>query len=78
MEKSQHYWKIHAKMAKRLWSDLSVRQREIIASDVLHLTEDFKWFETKVAIDAERLFSDPSYYDNSEFSFRYPKHELVS
>ena len=75
MSESLHYQRIHAKVAKHLWTDLSVRQRDEIASDVAHKGETFRWFEKKVAEDAERLYSDGSYYDNLEASFRYPKHQ---
>ena len=75
MSKSLHYQRIHAKVAKRLWTDLSVRQRDEIASDTTHTGETFRWFEKKVADDAQRLYEDPSYYDNLDSSFRYPKHE---
>jgi len=77
MIQSLHYRRIHAKVAKRLWTDLSVRQREDIANDVEHTGETFRWFDKKVAEDAQRLYEDPSYYDNLDATFRYPKHEQL-
>ena len=71
----EHYWRIHARVARRMMLDTSVHVRHIVANDAAHETEQYKWFEKKVNEDAMRLFSDPSYYDNSQFSFQYPKHE---
>jgi len=71
--KSLHYWRIHARVTKRVWTDLDVDTREILANDVLHLTSVYQWFEAKVNADTERLYSDPDYYDNAEFSFRVSK-----
>jgi hypothetical protein len=68
--KCKHYWRIHARVAKRLWSDIPLRTREIIANDVEHTTDEFQWFTTKVALDTQRLFEDSAYYDNNEFTFR--------
>lgn len=75
--KSKHYEKIHARVTKRLLADLPIRVREIIAADADHETDEYKWFEAKVNTDATRLYEDPDYYDNSEFSFRVPKHECT-
>jgi hypothetical protein len=69
----EHYWRIHARVARRVLSDLPEPIRHVIANDALHESEDFKWFEKKVTEDAVRLFEDPSYYDNSQDSFRYPR-----
>jgi hypothetical protein len=70
MRKPLHYWRIHSRVCRRLWTDISERTRHIIASDSEHETEEYKWFEKKVAEDTQRLFEDPTYYDNAEFSFR--------
>ena len=70
--KSQHYARIHRRVATRLWSDLPQRTRDIIAADSAHETDEFKWFDSKVAMDANKLYQWPEYYDNSEFSFRVP------
>jgi hypothetical protein len=78
MPKSQHFWRIHAKVTKRLWADIPLRTREIIANDVAHETSEFQWFTTKVNADATRLYEDSDYYDNAEFTFRHSKHEPLA
>lgn len=75
--KSKHYWRIHNRVARRILLDTPERIRHIIAHDADHETAEYKWFEAKVNEDATRLFLDSSYYDNSAFSFRVPKHERV-
>jgi hypothetical protein len=45
--------------------------QDIIASDALHLTQEYAWFETKVAQDATRIFEDSNYYDNDPLTFRF-------
>jgi hypothetical protein len=65
MYQTQHYRNIHRKVCQRLWSDLSVLTREAIASDVSHTSETSKWFQNKVANDAQRLYEDPAYYENT-------------
>jgi hypothetical protein len=77
MPKTQHYLRIHRRVARRLWTDLSQRQRDIIAADDLHATDEFKWFEAKVNTDALRLYEDPAYYDNQEHTFRIPNYEQL-
>ena len=77
MQKSKHYWRIHARVAKRLWADIPLRIRDIIANDVEHTSDEYQWFDTKVAMDAQRLYEDSSYYDNNEFTFRVPRTERV-
>jgi hypothetical protein len=69
----EHFWRIHNRVAKRILSDAPDRVRTIIAQDSEHETEEYKWFDAKVNEDAKRLFEDPSYYDNTDFSFRVPK-----
>ena len=71
--KSEHYWRIHNRVARRILLDIPECVRHVIASDDLHETQEYKWFEAKVNEDTKRLFEDPSYYDNQEFSFRVPK-----
>ena len=68
--KTEHFWRIHAKVARRLWLDLSDRERLIIASDADHVSDTFEWFDKKVMADATRLYEDPTYFDNQEFTFR--------
>jgi hypothetical protein len=72
-----HFWRIHNRVARRILLDTPEPVRHIIAHDAAHETEQYKWFEKKAWEDAMRLFTDPSYYDNSQFSFQYPKHERV-
>lgn len=71
--KSQHYARIHARVTRKVWGNLPRHDRDIIASDSEHTTATYKWFENKVANDTERLYQDPEYYDNSEFSFKMPR-----
>jgi hypothetical protein len=73
--KPLHYWRIHARVARRLWTDISQRTRDAIAYDVEHTGEQFKWFASKVDADTQRLFEDASYYDNLEATFRYPRYQ---
>lgn len=73
--KSEHYWRIHKRVALRVLSDLSPSQRQMIAHDAEHFSHESQWFKKKVEDDAARLYEDPAYYDNQEFSFRVPKHE---
>ena len=70
---SAHYWRIHGRVTRRLWSDLPERIRHIIASDVAHETPEFQWFEKKVNEDALVLFNDPDYYDNDPWTFKVSK-----
>jgi hypothetical protein len=65
-----HFWRIHSKVARRIWGDLPDNIRDVIADDSLHTTEEFKWFDNKTMEDSMRLFMDPSYYDNESFTFK--------
>jgi hypothetical protein len=75
IQPSLHYLRIHAKVWRRLWSEIPNRMRDIIAADTEHRTEQYKWFESKVEDDARRLYEDPNYFDNAEYTFRIAKHE---
>jgi hypothetical protein len=68
--KPAHYWRIHRRVCRRIFFDLPFYVRDVIAADHLHETQDYKWFEKKVAEDTQRLFDDPTYYDNDSLSFR--------
>jgi hypothetical protein len=70
---SQHYWRIHARVTRRVWSDLPQHVRDVIAADDAHLSPQFKWFEAKVHADTLRLYEDPAYFDNLQFGWQYPK-----
>lgn len=72
---SEHYWRIHNRVARRILLDTPERVRYVIARDASHETPDYRWFEQRVNEDAKRLFEDPSYYDNQEFTFRVSKTE---
>jgi hypothetical protein len=72
-QKPSHFWRIHARVTRRVWSDLPMYVRDIIAADTAHETSEFQWFDKKVTEDATRLFEDSSYYDSSVESFRTPK-----
>lgn len=73
----KHYWRIHGRISRRLLTDLPLRVREIIANDAAHITEEYKWFEAKVKVDAIAQFEDPTHYDNQEYTFRVPKNLRV-
>lgn len=73
MEKSQHYWRINARVARRVWTDCPGYIRDIIANDVLHVTEVYKWFVKKVEDDTNHLYLDENYYDNAPNTFMYPR-----
>jgi hypothetical protein len=75
--KPEHYWRIHARVARRILTDLPEIVRHGIAHDDSHTSEDYKWFAKKVNEDTERLFQDGTYYDNCEFTFRIAKGESV-
>ncbi len=70
--KTEHFWRIHARVARRLLGDLSARVQDAIA---IPDSSEGEWFNTKVLADATRLYEDPAYYDNAEHTFRIPKHE---
>jgi hypothetical protein len=72
-EMPKHYWRIHNRVARRILLDTHEVVRHIIAHDAAHETAEYKWFEAKVNADAKRLYEDPSYYDNSVESWRYPR-----
>lgn len=73
--KCMHYWRIHARVTRRILTDLPERLRYEIANDSSHESESFKWFDKKVAEDTSRLFLDPTYYDNSQFTFQVSRVE---
>ena len=70
-----HFWRIHNRVARRVLLDTPEHIRHIIANDAAHTTEEYKWFEKKVNEDTTRLFEDPDYYDNVEFTFRISRSE---
>jgi hypothetical protein len=70
MIRTSHYWQIHAKVCKRLWTDLPRQTREIIADD--NLSGAAVWFANKVHADTLRLYEDPEYYLNQKERFTYP------
>jgi hypothetical protein len=69
-EMPEHYWRVHARVTKRVWADTPLRIQAIIACDENHETPEFQWFEAKVNGDAMRLFTDAEYYDNTQSSFK--------
>jgi hypothetical protein len=75
--KTEHFWRIHQKVMRRVWADLPDDTRDIIANDVDQDSEAFKWFESKVLADATRLYEDPDYFANDTCSFKYPVREMV-
>lgn len=73
--RTEHFWRIHQRVTKRLLSDLPATVQATIASD--SLADESKWFETKVMTDATRLYEDENYYDNAPETFRIPRTENV-
>ncbi len=69
----EHYWRIHNRVARRTLLDMPDSLRTVIANDTLHETPEYQAFEKKLTEDTKRLYEDPSYYDNHEFTFRVPK-----
>jgi hypothetical protein len=73
--KTNHFWRIHQRVMRRMWQDLSTYTQDIIANDVDHTTEEFKWFEAKALADATRLYEDEAYHDNNIWTFKAPQRE---
>lgn len=71
--KPEHYWRIHARVSRRLLSDVPPHIQDAIASGFGAAEQE--WFTKKVESDATRLFEDPSYYDNDPATFRTPLSE---
>lgn len=69
----EHYWRIHKRVALRVWGDTPPSVRQTIALDESHETLPSQWFGNKVNEDASRLFEDPEYYDNASYTFRIPR-----
>ena len=76
-QKSMHFLRIHAAVAKRLWSELTDRVSYAIARDENHESEEFRWFEEKVMRDATHLYEDPNYYRNDPFTFGHSQEEYL-
>lgn len=72
--KTEHFWRIHARVARRLLGDLPLKIQDVIASDPL--ADESKWFDTKVMTDSERLYLDASYYDNQPETFKIAKTQI--
>lgn len=71
----EHYWRIHARIARRMLLDMPARVKFIVANDSEHTSEEYKWFERKVNDDARRLFEDGEYYDNQEWTFGFVRED---
>lgn len=67
-----HFWRIHQRVMRRLWTELTLPIQDIIANDTEHKSEEFKWFEDKVMTDATRLYEDENYHDNNIWTFKAP------
>ena len=78
MFNSLHFQRIHARVWRRVWLDLPLHTREVIANDTLHETTAFKSFENKVMNDARLLYEDPNYYDNLPNTFKYSRVEPIA
>ena len=72
--KTEHYWRIHKRVALRLMGDLPPAIQDAIAAD--SMSDQAVWYDNKVTTDATRLYEDPSYYDNAELTFRFPREEF--
>lgn len=65
-----HFRRIHARVWRAAWSNLSARSQEVIANDIMHSSDEYKWFEKKVVDDTMRFFEDPQYHDNDPLTWR--------
>ena len=65
-----HYWAIHKREFKRLWNELTPRQREIVTHDASHETETYQRFVSEVKRETDKRFSDPSYPLNESYTFK--------
>lgn len=68
-----HYWRINARVARRVWTDCPGYIRDIIANDTTKSSEAYKWFVKKVDDDTNYLYLDADYYDNNPDTFMYPR-----
>ncbi len=65
-----HYWAIHKREFKRLWNEMSPRQREIVSHDASHESETFNRFTKDVSRETDKKFNDPSYPLNEGYTFK--------
>lgn len=66
-----HFWKIHARVCKRIWAELDSSVKAVVAADADHETFEFRSFNRGVDMEAERLFQNPNYFMNDPFTFKY-------
>ena len=71
--KPEHYWRIHARVARRILTDTPERIRHVIANDSEHTTQEYQWFAKKVEEDTARLYLDPNYYDQEVYTWRHSR-----
>lgn len=78
MYKTNHYWRIHRRVSRRVLLEISPRMRTIIANDADHTTPEYKWFEQKVNTDTKRLYEDANHWDNQVHDVVTEDGKLVS
>lgn len=71
MKQSLHYQKILKRVVARLWDTLSVREQEVVASDVEQETAIAKWFNSTVLAEAKAKYESPTYWMNDPATFQY-------
>jgi hypothetical protein len=74
--KPYHYWAIHKRVFRRLWNELSPRQRELVAHDAEQKSETFKRFVGEVAAETQRLFEKVDYPFNEAHTFKIPYYQV--
>lgn len=74
--KPYHYWAIHKRVFRRLWNELSTRQRELVAHDAEQKSETFKRFVGEVAAETQRLFEKADYPFNEAHTFKIPYYRV--
>ena len=59
---------------RKVWGDIADDVKTVIANDVLHLTESYKWFMAHCEAETNFLFKDEFFsYNNPEF-FKYSRY----
>jgi hypothetical protein len=66
----KHFWDLHRIFARQLWDSLSVSSREIIANDVDHSSEMFKYFEASVMSETRQVFLNEEHKLNNPDRFK--------
>lgn len=72
--KSSHWQKINRIVVRKVWSNLAIEIRDIIAADALCLTETSKWFTAHCNVETNRLYEDANFSYNQPDTFKYSRH----